>query len=84
MASGNDAGRECKCSSGAWQDQGCECDLTTWFYLNDNNGGIMSLCSQDYVNYCHQQGVEVWGLVEQSGKPGCGRYQCVQSDIQQR
>ena len=35
----------------------------TWFYLNDNNGGIMSLCSQDYVNYCHQQGVEVWGLV---------------------
>ena len=35
----------------------------TWFYLNDNNGGIMSLCSQDYVNYCHQQGIEVWGLV---------------------
>lgn len=35
----------------------------TWFYLNDNNGGIASLASTDYVNYCHQQGVEVWALV---------------------
>ncbi len=35
----------------------------TWFYLNDNQGGIASLCNQAYVTYCHQQGVEVWGLV---------------------
>ncbi len=35
----------------------------TWFYLNDNSGNIASLCSSDYVNYCHQQGIEVWGLV---------------------
>ncbi len=35
----------------------------TWFYLNDNNGGIASLASSDYVNYCHQNGVEVWALV---------------------
>jgi len=35
----------------------------TWFYLNDNNGGIASLASADYVNYCHQNHVEVWGLV---------------------
>jgi spore germination protein YaaH len=35
----------------------------TWFYLDDNEGGIASLASLDYVTYCHQQGVEVWGLV---------------------
>lgn len=35
----------------------------TWFYLNDNNGGIADLGSIDYVNYCHSQGVEVWALV---------------------
>ena len=35
----------------------------TWFYLNDNNGGISDLGSTDYVNYCHSQGVEVWALV---------------------
>lgn len=36
----------------------------TWFYLKDNEGGIESLASQDYVNYCHQNGIEVWALVE--------------------
>ena len=35
----------------------------TWFYLNDNDGNLFSLASLDYVNYCHQQGVEVWALV---------------------
>lgn len=35
----------------------------TWFYLNDNNGGIADIGSIDYVNYCHSQGVEVWALV---------------------
>lgn len=35
----------------------------TWFYLDDNEGGIASLASADYVSYCHGQGVEVWALV---------------------
>ena len=35
----------------------------TWFYLNDSQGGIASLASASYVDYCHSQGVEVWGLV---------------------
>lgn len=39
----------------------------TWFYLKDNKGGIGSLASLDYVNYCHQQGVEVWALVSNFG-----------------
>lgn len=36
----------------------------TWFFLKDNEGNIESLASQEYVNYCHQSGLEVWGLVE--------------------
>ncbi len=35
----------------------------TWFYLNDDEGGIVSLASADYVTYCHNQGVEVWALI---------------------
>ncbi len=35
----------------------------TWFYLNDNAGGIASIASSDYVSYCHSNGVQVWGLV---------------------
>lgn len=34
----------------------------TWFYLNDNNGNIQSLASSTYVEYCHQNGIEVWAL----------------------
>lgn len=35
----------------------------TWFYLNDNDGNMVSLANADYVNYCHQNGIEVWALV---------------------
>ncbi|MEG0806301.1 MAG: glycosyl hydrolase family 18 protein [Lachnospiraceae bacterium] len=42
----------------------------TWFYLNDNKGDIVSLASSDYVNYCHANGVEVWGLVSNLEKKG--------------
>ena len=36
----------------------------TWFFIKDDHGNIQSLASQSYVDYCHQNGVEVWGLVE--------------------
>jgi len=36
----------------------------TWFKIRDNYGNISSLASSDYVNYCHSQGVKVWGLVK--------------------
>ena len=36
----------------------------TWFFMKDDNGNIQSIASQSYVDYCHQNGVEVWGLVE--------------------
>jgi len=35
----------------------------TWFYLNDNKGGIASIASSSYVNYCHDNNIQVWGLV---------------------
>lgn len=35
----------------------------TWFYLNDNSGNIKSLASTSYVNYCHQNNIEVWALI---------------------
>lgn len=35
----------------------------TWFYLDDNDGGLANLSSADYVEYCHEQGIEVWPLV---------------------
>ena len=41
----------------------------TWFYLNDNNGGIASLASSSYVGYCHQNGIEVWALVSNLENP---------------
>lgn len=41
----------------------------TWFYLNDNAGNIYSLASRDYVTYCHEQGVEVWGLISNLENP---------------
>lgn len=41
----------------------------TWFYLNDNDGNIYSLASRDYVTYCHEQGVEVWGLISNLENP---------------
>ena len=36
----------------------------TWFFIRDNEGNIQSIASQDYVDYCHQNNIEVWGLVE--------------------
>lgn len=41
----------------------------TWFYLNDNDGNIFSLASRDYVNYCHQNNIEVWALVSNLENP---------------
>ncbi|MBO5069992.1 MAG: glycosyl hydrolase family 18 [Roseburia sp.] len=41
----------------------------TWFYLNDNYGNVYSLASSDYVDYCHQNGVEVWALVSNLENP---------------
>lgn len=40
----------------------------TWFSVADNSGNITSIASSEYVNYCHQSGLEVWGLVDNFSK----------------
>ena len=35
----------------------------TWFRLADNKGGIENIASYDYVNKCHDMGLQVWALV---------------------
>ena len=39
----------------------------TWFTVADNSGNLTSIASQDYVNYAHQMGIEVWALVDNFG-----------------
>ncbi|MGL5259604.1 MAG: glycosyl hydrolase family 18 protein [Lachnospiraceae bacterium] len=36
----------------------------TWYSLNDNNGNFTSLASQDYVRAAHENGLEVWALID--------------------
>lgn len=45
------------------QTKGLTVISPTWFYLNDDQGGIGSFASADYVDYCHSRGIEVWALV---------------------
>ena len=35
----------------------------SWFELKDNKGNISNLASRDYVEYCHNHNVEVWGQI---------------------
>ena len=36
----------------------------TWFSLSDNNGGVTSIISDDYVNLLHEKNIQVWALVD--------------------
>ena len=46
------------------ESKGVNVICPTWFKLKDNNGNLASLASTNYVNYCHDQNVKVWGLVK--------------------
>ena len=35
----------------------------TWFSVSDVNGNMYSIADSDYVNYAHQSGLEVWGVL---------------------
>ena len=41
----------------------------TWFYINDNEGGIESYADSSYVLSCHAMGIQVWGLVSNLEDP---------------
>ena len=36
----------------------------SWFKLKDNKGNLTSFASEDYVKYCHDHNIEVWGMVK--------------------
>ena len=36
----------------------------TWFSLTDNEGSYKSLASKDYVDTCHELGIQVWALLD--------------------
>ncbi len=36
----------------------------TWFFLNGNTGSYVSNASSSYVNYAHNQGIEVWAVID--------------------
>jgi len=40
--------------------QGLTTISPTWFHVRDTNGGMDSIASSRYVNYCHQSNIEVW------------------------
>lgn len=46
------------------ESKGVNVICPTWFKLKDNKGNLSSLASSSYVDYCHSQGVKVWGLVK--------------------
>ncbi|MCP1102388.1 spore germination protein YaaH [Aequitasia blattaphilus] len=35
----------------------------TWFHVGDVSGTLQSIASSQYVNYCHQSGIEVWAAI---------------------
>ena len=36
----------------------------TWFYLNSDDGQVVSIADHDYVAAMHERGIEVWALVD--------------------
>lgn len=42
----------------------------TWYRLSDNQGNIKNASSSDYVNKCHELGIEVWALVSNFEEEG--------------
>lgn len=36
----------------------------TWFFLYDNSGLVESIASKSYVDWAHQNGYEVWALID--------------------
>ncbi len=51
------------------QTEGVNVISPTWFYLNDNDGNIKDLAGADYVDYCHERGVQVWALCSNFENP---------------
>ncbi|MBQ9644465.1 MAG: chitinase [Lachnospiraceae bacterium] len=51
----------------------------TWFWISDDEGNMTSFASQDYVDYLHGQGIQVWAVVDNFNTPGVSRNQFLTS-----
>ncbi len=60
---GNQSGNS-QISSILSETKGVTVMCPSWFKLKDNKGNLTSYASSDYVNYCHNHGVDVWGMVK--------------------
>lgn len=46
------------------EGQGMNVIAPTWFSMNDNEGGIRNFGSTDYINIAHDNGLLVWGVLD--------------------
>ncbi len=46
------------------EGQGINVIAPTWFSLNNNEGGISNFGTAEYVNIAHNNGLQVWGVVD--------------------
>ena len=51
----------------------------TWFWISDDQGNMTSFATQDYVDYLHGQGIQVWAVVDNFNTPGVSRSQFLMS-----
>jgi spore germination protein YaaH len=51
-------------SSALEKTKGINTISPTWFALSDNDGNFSSFATKDYVSKAHEQGIEVWGLID--------------------
>ena len=51
----------------------------TWFWISDDQGNMTSFATQDYVDYLHGRGIQVWAVVDNFNTPGVSRSQFLMS-----
>lgn len=57
------------------QTKGLNTISPTWFYINDNEGNIVSFASKAYVEQAHNKGLEVWAMVDNFTNADISTYQ---------
>lgn len=53
----------------------------TWFLLNGNTGDYVCNASSSYVNYAHNQGIEVWAVIDNFNME-CNLYEVLKNTAQ--
>lgn len=48
--------------------------VPTWFHFDDTDGTLNSLATRNYVETCHEYGVQVWGMITNEFFEGDNQY----------